>query len=438
MTKPRVLLLIVVVSVMARVAAALFLGNTVEALPGTFDQISYHSLALRLLDGHGFSFGQRWWPITAADAPTAHWSYLYTLYLTAVYWVFGPNPIAARLIQAVIVGCLQPVLTWRLGSHIFGERTGMIAAAISAVYIYFIYYAATLMTEPFYIVTILLSLWLLLRLSEAETSSDARRLALALGLSLGMTVLFRQLFLLLIPFFLLWLAWATFRRSRHVPLVPVAIVVGIVALFILPFTAYNATRFDTPVLLNTNAGYAFFWANHPIYETRFVGILPPGSGTYQELIPEELRHLDEAALEQALMERGIRFVLDEPGRYILLSLSRIPVYFKFWPSVDSGLISNISRVASFALFLPFMLGGLAYSLFSQTVRRATWSRASLLWLFMLLYAGVHLASWALIRYRLPIDALLVIYAGLAMSALFDQFVPAGWRLSDRAAAADVS
>ena len=224
LTGPRMLLLIVLVSVMARVAAALFLGNTVEALPGTFDQISYHSLALRVLDGHGFSFGQRWWPITVADAPTAHWSYLYTLYLTAVYWVFGPNPVAARLIQAVIVGCLQPLLTWRIASHIFGERTGLIAAAISAVYIYFIYYAATLMTEPFYIVTILLSLWLLLRLSEAESSSKARRLSLALGLSLGITVLFRQLFLLLIPFFLLWLAWATFRRFRQIPLVPVAIV----------------------------------------------------------------------------------------------------------------------------------------------------------------------------------------------------------------------
>ncbi len=226
--------------------------------------------------------------------------------------------------------------------------------------------------------------------------------------------------MLLIPFFLLWLAWATFRCFRQIPLVPVAIVGGIVALLILPFTVYNATRFDTPVLLNTNAGYAFFWANHPVYETRFVGILPPGSGTYQDMIPEELRHLDEAALEQALMERGIRFVLDDPGRYILLSLSRIPVYFKFWPTADSGLISNVSRVASFALFLPFMLGGLAYSLLSPTVRRTTWSQASLLWLFMVLYAGVHLASWALIRYRLPIDALLVIYAGLAISALVDR------------------
>lgn len=415
------LLLIITFSVLARVAAALYLGNTVEALPGTFDQISYHSLAVRVLEGHGFSFGQKWWPITAADAPTAHWSYLYTFYLTTVYQVFGTTPVVARIIQAVVVGILQPLLTYQVGSHIFGERTGLFAAAISAVYVYFIYYAATLMTEPFYIVTILLSLWLLLRLSEVETRSSAIWMSLALGFSLGVTVLLRQLFLLLVPFFLLWLVWATYRRTKRLPLLPAVIVASIVALFIIPFTLFNAGRFDTPVLLNTNAGYAFFWANHPVYGTRFVDILPPGSGSYQDMIPEELRHLDEAALERALLQRGIRFVVDDPGRYILLSLSRIPVYFKFWPSTDSGLVSNISRVASFALFLPFMVGGLAYSLLSQAVRQTTWSRASLLWLFMLLYAGVHLASWALIRYRLPIDAVLVIYAGLAFAVLIERF-----------------
>jgi hypothetical protein len=49
---------ILALSVLARLAAALYLGNTVEVLPGTFDQVSYHALALRVLSGHGFSFAQ--------------------------------------------------------------------------------------------------------------------------------------------------------------------------------------------------------------------------------------------------------------------------------------------------------------------------------------------------------------------------------------------
>ena len=46
------------------------------------------------------------------------------------------------------------------------------------------------------------------------------------------------------------------------------------------------------------------------------------------------------------MARGIGFVLAEPGRYLLLSLSRVRDYFEFWPTADSSLIFNAGRVRS--------------------------------------------------------------------------------------------
>jgi len=33
---------------------------------------------------------------------------------------------------------------------------------------------------------------------------------------------------------------------------------------------------------------------------------------------------------------------------------------------------------------------------------------------MISYAGIHLLTWTLIRYRLPIDAVLLVFAGLAL------------------------
>ena len=126
---------------------------------------------------------------------------------------------------------------------------------------------------------------------------------------------------------------------------------------ILPWTIRNYRVFHTTVLLNTNSGYVFFWANHPIYGTQFVGILPGGGTEYGDLLPKELLPLNEAEMDKALFGRGLGFVLDDPGRYALLSLSRTREYFKFWPSADSSTISNISRVGSFGLFLPLMLYG---------------------------------------------------------------------------------
>jgi 4-amino-4-deoxy-L-arabinose transferase-like glycosyltransferase len=478
----KILLAIFILSVLLRLAAAVYLGDTVEILPGTYDQISYHNLALRVLDGHGFTFGEPWWPLTAANAPTAQWSYLYTFYLVVVYALFGPHPLAARLIQALIVGLLQPLLAYWIARRVFGQLVALVTAALTAVYVYFIYYAATLMTEPFYITAILGALYLAIlmvdRVADPGLPNSRNRvfaLAILLGLTLGITVLLRQLFLLFIPFLFLWIWWATRQRGGRWG-IPALLVSGFMIVgTILPFTVDNYTRFGRFVFLNTNAGYVFFSANHPIQGTHFKPILPAEMDPYQSLIPPELRELDEAALDQALLKRGLQFVYQDPTRYFLLSLSRIPAYFMFWPSPDSSLISNVSRLSSFALFLPFMLYGLLLALLrtnhgdkdpqnidrrgllteasglpsTTSDRRGLPTEASspsslvpgplspalntaspifLLILFASIYTLIHLLSWALIRYRLPVDAVLLIFAALALVDIAQRLGVTRWTL----------
>lgn len=388
------------------------MGDTVVELPGIFDQISYHNLALRVLDGHGFSFGELWWPITPANAPTAHWSFLYTLYLALIYSFFGPHPIVARIVQAIVVGILHPYITYRIGEKMFTKNIGLAAAAITAIYVYFFYYSAALMTEPFYITTILFGLFFSMQLAESKDKKQDIKLAIVLGISLGIAVLLRQVFLLFLPFLFLWIWIARFRRSLSLPIVSTVLSFILIALFILPISIYNQSRFGRFVLLNTNSGYAFFWGNHPIYGTNFIPILP--TGTYQELIPEDVRHLDEAALDQELLRRGIQFVMNDPMRYVLLSLSRIPPYFMFWYSSESSLLSNISRIGSFGVFLPFMVYGLFLGV-KQNRKSLLTSPAGLLIIFAMVYSGVHILTWTLIRYRLPVDAVLIPFAGFALT-----------------------
>jgi hypothetical protein len=410
----RSLLAIILLGVLLRLAASIFFGEETLVGPGTADQISYHNLALRLASGHGFSFDEPWWPLTQPDAPTAHWSYLYTYYLAAVYVLFGPNPLAARLIQSVVVGLLQPLLAFLIGRRLGGAKVGLASAGVTALYAYFIYYSASLMTEAFYFTAVLASLYLAISLADdlkASHGSSARQLQLsaALGAILGAAVLLRQVLLLFIPLLLIWIWLAVGRKKAAIVVLP-ALIVGTL---VLPFTLFNYSRFDRFVLLNTNAGFAFFWANHPIYGTQFQPILPEEIGNYQELIPEDLRGLDEAAMDQQLLRRGLQFVANDPVRYIRLSLSRIPAYFMFWPSEQSSFISNVSRTLSFGFFLPFMLYGLVLAWIERGAA-VVLEPVGVLTLFVVFYSAIHLLSWALIRYRLPVDAVLVGFAGYAL------------------------
>lgn len=411
------LAVIIVVAVLLRLGAALYMGNQVTNLPGTFDQVSYDMLAQRVNGGFGFTVAADWWPATPAGEPTAHWSYLYTLYLAAIYAVVGYQPLIARLLQAVLAGLLMPWLTYRLGTRHFNRTVGLVAAGLSAIFIYFVYYAAALMTETFYILGILWTLDVAGQLGQpqADASGSRRFQWLWLGLALSVTVLLRQVFLLFIPVLFCWLLWQSYRYQARSMLRMMGILAGataIVVAMIIPWTIRNYRAFDTFVLLNTNAGFAFFWGNHPIHGYNFIAILPPDGPSYQDLIPPELRSLNEAKLDQALLKEGLGFVRDDPVRYVILSISRIKDYFKFWPSPESGLISNLSRVFSFGILLPFMLFGVIYYL-----RRSLTNETLLLYLFMVTYTGIHLLTWALIRYRLPVDAILLVFSAAAIVKL---------------------
>jgi 4-amino-4-deoxy-L-arabinose transferase-like glycosyltransferase len=438
------LLLIIGVSVILRLGLALFLGNDIDELRGgTYDQISYDTLAVRVSDGYGFTFGQDWWPATKAGEPTAHWSYLYVLVLAGIYSFIGHFPVAVRLLQAVLVGVLTPWLIYRIGRRTFNKQAGLAAAAISAVYAYFIMFGASLMTEALYIVSILWMIDVAMRLAtdvsfrerQAAPASNRRRmlLGLELGLAITLSLLLRQVILGFIAVLLLWLLWVIWRRASVRSLIaPLAIAFVTIALLLTPVLVRNYLAFDRIMALNSNAGFAYFWSNHPIYGTRFESVLSDAHGvTYQDLIPADLLDLDEASLDRALLVRGLEFVREEPGRYILLSLSRIPVYFLFWPKSDSTLLSNAARLMSFALFLPAMLYGLYMSLRQLISSRgekpaqdsATSSHENsnlntefilLLLSFILLYSFIHIVSWANVRYRLPVDAVLIVFAGYGL------------------------
>ncbi|MCP4357908.1 MAG: glycosyltransferase family 39 protein [Chloroflexi bacterium] len=429
LTPKKALIGIILISVILRVMTALYLGNELLFMPGIADQESYHNLALRVLGGHGFSFGEMWWPATRPNEPTAHWSFLYTLYLTLIYAVFGPYPVVARLIQATAVGILAPLFVYRLAVLLFspkcvvasfetdfskGKWIGLTAAGITAVYTYFIYYAAALMTEGFYIVAILWSFLIAIQISRNPQKKNQWQIWFLLGIVFGITVLLRQLFLLFIPFILLWL-WYAVRPRLTWLILPVIIVVAL----ILPWTIRNYIVFDHFVMLNTNSGYAFFWGNHPIYGTKFIPILPDEMGSYYSLLPVNLLHLNEAKLDSALLNLSLAEIVSDPQRYILLSVSRISPYFEFWPTASSNWLSNLSRMASFGLFLPFMLIGLIRTLFYRfpSFKERLASPFTLVYLFVVVYSAIHILTWTLIRYRLPLDAFLTIFAGLALVKL---------------------
>ena len=129
----------------------------------------------------------------------------------------GPAPLVARLVQAVIVGVLHPLLMWRIGSRVFNAQVGLVSAALSSIYLYFVYYGGALVTESFYIVAFL---WVLdIATAMAWTVREGRdtkvRSWVLLGVACATGTLLRQVFLLVVPFILAWVAWQVCLARRR-------------------------------------------------------------------------------------------------------------------------------------------------------------------------------------------------------------------------------
>jgi 4-amino-4-deoxy-L-arabinose transferase-like glycosyltransferase len=421
--------LIFLLAVILRVAVAFYLGNSIDAPALLTDQRSYHALGTQLTAGYGFSFDRPFYPFGfPADTPTSHWSFLYSLFVAAVYCLFGANPLAVRLVQAIIGGILLPWLVFRLAKTMLSEQDRfrgvdwipLVAAGITAVYGYYILYAATIMTETLYISVVVWSLERGLRLAHwwrgEHPPTQPWLLVVTFGISLGLAALLRQAILPWLPFMFLYLLYVGWRNGRFQVAFTRLFVAGLILLaFILPFTYRNYRVYDDFLLLNSNTGYAMYSAQHPMHGTQFREFEAAP-------LPDDLPRLNEAQLDRELLKRGFQFIQEDPQRYLRLSLSRVRAYFEFWPSADTTLLHNLGRVGSFGLFLPFML----YGLFLSFRQPDFVKRNRLLYLFILIYTLLHLLTWAMVRYRLPVDAVLILFAGIGLVDLAAR--AANWKI----------
>lgn len=395
------LALILVLALAARIAGALYLGNTVSGLSGAQDEISYSMLGQRFAEGHGMTFPTGWYPWIAADAPQSYYSYTMSLFLAGIYAVFGYFPIIARLIMAAL-STLMVLLMYLVSREFFDEQVALFTGFIGALYPYLIFYGITLVTETPFILALLASFYVVLQLLKRPSTA----LWLLLGIALAITVLLRMAVVFFVPVLLGWLIWKLRgRRQSYMVAIPLLIIV----LAVLPFTVRNYLLWGRFMLLESQFGHVFWNGNHPEHHGDFNGskVFP---------IPAEvLASKNDAEITSTLLRMGIQNVLSDPWHFVQLTVTRLREFFNFWPTRNSTLLANVMRVSSFGLILPFTLFGLFANL-----RRLR--ELAPIYLFIIVHTGVYAISWTMIRYRIPLDVFFIMFTAYTLVTILASFL----------------
>lgn len=368
---------------------------------GIGDWYFFHWGANLIADGHWFvdpflhTFEGRLVP-SAGHPP------LWELLLSGVSFLGGTSYLAHRALGCIL-GAATIVLVGLLGRRAGGERAGVTAAALAAVYPVMIAADGSLMSEGLYTLLVAAVLLAALRLRDRP---DSRSAAL-LGGAVALAALTRSEALLLLP--LLVLPVTLTRPAARLRLTAVALLTA--AILIAPWTARNWAEFDRPVLISTNDGTLLAGANCGLtYHGEDVGFWNI------ECISERTMR-NEARQEARWRSEGASYAGDHARRLpVVLAVRLLRTFDLYQPRrmvrfAEGRLVrADQIGVAVYYLLVPFALAG------GWLLRR---SRRDLLVLLapVALVVALSLIGYGIPRFRAPAEVTIVVLAALAVNRL---------------------
>ncbi|MEZ5121465.1 MAG: glycosyltransferase family 39 protein [Solirubrobacterales bacterium] len=283
------------------------------------DAMTFHLVAQGLADGKGFV------EAFPPGGPTAEHPPGLEVFLA--FWdKLGANGFLAHRLILGAVGTATVVLIGLVGRKVAGARVGLTAAALAAVYPMLWLADGALMSETLYgfflVGALLCALWV--------RAAPSWRRAAALGALIALAALTRGEALTLLVLLAVPVAIAsrsTWRSRAALWGVTLAAFVAVLA----PWTIFNLTRFDDPVLISTNSNGLFVGANCPdTYSGELIG-----AWRFQCYTPRRANE-DEAQYFARQRTIGIEYALDHTGRWpavVAARLGRLADVYRFDQSV---------------------------------------------------------------------------------------------------------
>jgi 4-amino-4-deoxy-L-arabinose transferase-like glycosyltransferase len=279
-----------------RVVYVLVLAREVTAAG---DSNFFHGTANLVADGHGFVepflYGK------GIDVPTAAHPPLYPLLLSVVSW-FGGTSWHAHRVFGCFLGGITIVLIALIARRLGGDRAGVIAAAIAAVYPVLVATDGALMSEGLYTLLFAAILYVALLFWDRRDL----RLGALLGVLIGLTALTRSEALALLPLLAWPLALALEGRRRRIALVAVSSVACLAVL--APWVIRNTSAFHTPTFISNNDSTVLAGANCP---EAYNGL---DIGQWRFDCISERTTLNEAKQAKIWRREGIDYIRDHAGR----------------------------------------------------------------------------------------------------------------------------
>lgn len=324
-----------------------------------FDFKHYHDLAMSLLTSGHYAMPEGLDYIKQSTAyiqtgvhyPTAFRPPGYPFFLVLLYAVY-PSILAAKLANVGLCAVWMLCIYW-LGKRFMGQRAGLWAAFLTAIFPPAIYYCSVVGTEIISVTVLLLIICLQLSRFGGRFGNP-----LLLGALIGYLALVKPYFAVFPLIYLVIVWWLKGYRSVEgqvqgggitnsdaletkpvgsliyiskdfliwfkPTLISLLCLVGMMAVVISPWTIRNYVTFDRFVPISTNGSFVLYQNNHDLNEGKTMDVmLVPNSIFKTDLILNAERVYNEPDAMKLAKKEAVNWIVSHKGEYFLLGLKRL-------------------------------------------------------------------------------------------------------------------
>ena len=347
------------------------------------DTPEYDDYALNLLGGFGFSANIKRPP-------------LYPLLLTFIYFFFGHNFLAVRIVQAIL-DAITCVLVYLLGKKIFqNKKTAFFGASLAVVNPSLIASTSYILTETLTAFLLTSSMFILVKAWEEKRKRDWT----VSGILLGLSTLTRPVTLLFPLFFGVKLFCSS--KKKFAPALFISLFCLGMVLPISPWTVRNAIVFHKFIPVTTDAGYNLW-----------VGSYLPWDGDYNWKDLSDMKNLVKGLspieADKKFFSEAMKNIRQNPGAYVFLCFRKSG---RFWLQIPGG--RRVLENSLSAKILIFILQYFLLFLAVLGIRSAFQEKNPFVFIPILMityFTLTHIFLLAIPRYHIPVLPLVAVIAG---------------------------
>lgn len=310
---------------------------------------------------------------------------------------------AARCLQAFLL-VTEAWLCADLARRLFSQRTVPALAFIAVLaYPMFVAFQALLLSETLFMWFLVFGIWCLYRWAEAPASSKwllayAASMAAATYTKASLTWLPVILPLLVIPPPVSW------REAARV----MTLAGVIYAVCLSPWWIRNAQLFGQPVWFTTSSSSNLYLGNNPANLNATVD----WDTDVEHAFVAAIDRLPELERDRRFHERAMAYIRDEPVQFIHNAWRKFIRFWNIFPNHELHRQGAQLWIIAASYGPVLVLGLLAVWLY-----RDRWRWLLPIYALIAYFTLVHMVTIASIRYRLPLEPFLVVFAAGAIARL---------------------